>query len=448
MKREEFDRENGKTTISEPSWKKRAKKFFENSTFNGALYIFASKSWIKRIFWGSIVIIAIGGFSAVTISDIIQLAREPIGTSITLTRERELDFPAVTICSLSLLNVTTLESGGANVVNDLIDLLDTASTNPSQCGTIANRLATNTGEDVGWGELTNLAKNDLKELLQQCTYEGRPCGVNDFQPLSTVAGLCYTFNKSNFKAQGTGVRRGLRLQLSPQDQVFSLGRDQGFRVVVHNPDELPQPESEGIAVGLNSTVYIGMRQVTSVDNTKFSSGHECRADTSVNQDLIFPNYTTYSQPSCLQECTYKFIADACQCIERRFYTPLTSSRYNGLRGCTASDLCCEVKQFESVGETCDCPPRCTSIERRLTVSSSTNRDGFVGVNVFYESLILDTRETTDSYTAWGLISDIGGNTGLFLGFTLLSGVELLLLALGLCKDCCGRFCCTSKKRKP
>lgn len=60
----------------------------------------------------------------------------------------------------------------------------------------------------------------------------------------------------------------------------------------------------------------------------------------------------------------------------------------------------------------------------------------VGVNVFYESLILETRETEDSYTVWSLIPDIGGNTGLFLGFTLLSGVELLVLVVGLIKDCC------------
>ena len=48
-------------------------------------------------------------------------------------------------------------------------------------------------------------------------------------------------------------------------------------------------------MGLNSIVYIGMRQVDSMDNTKFSSEHDCRTDTIVNQDLIFPNYMTYTR---------------------------------------------------------------------------------------------------------------------------------------------------------
>ena len=450
-KTETFDYEKGEEAIK-PSWRRRAEKFFDESTFNGALYIFASKSWPKRIFWLLIIVIAIGGFWAVTVADIIRLVREPIATSITLTRENELAFPAVTICSLSLLNTTTLESGGATVVNDLIDLFDFAETDLPECRRIANQIASNTGRNIGWGELTNLANNDLRVLLKECTYEGRKCGIEDFQPISTVAGRCYTFNrptsnKPQRMVQGTGVRRGLRLQLSPEFQLFSLGNDHGFRIVVHNPDELPRPESEGIAVGLRSTVYIGMRQVDSVDKTKFSSGHQCRMDTTFNQELTFPDYTTYSQSSCLTECGYKFLADECGCIERRFYTPRDGSQYNQFRECTAPDLCCEVQNFESVGEVgeiCDCPPRCTTVERTLTISSSTNEDDLVGVNVFYESLILETRETTDSYTPWSLISDIGGNTGLFLGFTLLSGVELFLLVLGLAKDFC---CCSRKKQK-
>ena len=238
-------------------------------------------------------------------------------------------------------------------------------------------------------------------------------------------------------SRGTGVRQGLRLQLSPEDQFFSLGRDYGFRVVIHNPDELPQPQSECIVVGLNSTVYIGMRQIDSVDKTQFSSGHQCRDidDTSVNQDLTLPDYPTYSQSSCLNKYAFKFIADQCGCIEPRLYTPCSGSRYSQLRGCTVPDLCCEVQNFENVGEICDCPPRCTTVERSLTISSSTNALDLVGVNVFYESLILETR---DFYTPGSLISDIGGNTGLFLGFTLLSGAELLMLVLGIAKDCCCR----------
>lgn len=180
-------------------------------------------------------------------------------------------------------------------------------------------------------------------------------------------------------------------------------------------------------MGLDSTVYIGMRQIDLIDKT------QCRRE-NINQKLSFPNYTSYSPSLCESECLYTFVADQCKCAETMLYTPV-STRYDQ-RECKLPDICCEVEAFFSVNDHCDCSPKCKTISRALTISSSTNAKDLFGVNIFYDSLILETRETTDTYTPWSLISDIGGNTGLFLGFTLLSGVELLMLVVGLIKDCC------------
>ena len=426
--------------------KKRStfKKFFDDSSFNAALYVFASTSWTKRIFWVVVLLVATGAFSYVTVTHILRLAREPISTSITLTRESELQFPAVTICSLSLLNTTTIrDNSGQSAVDNLQSLFSEVQDNSNipGCMTIASNIVSDTGLNPNWGELTYLTRNDPTVLIRKCTFVGENC-INDFEPVSTVGGVCYTFNgpstQSTRAVQGTGIRHGLQVQLSPDDQVFSLFQDFGFRVIIHNRDEFPLGQ-EGIAVGLNSTAYIAMRQVVSVDKTRFSSGHQCRGENydNSNQDLSIPNYSSYSPSLCLNDCFYRSVADQCQCIEStRFYTPLSSSPYNQLRSCELQDLCCEVNAFDTVRERCDCPPKCETVENTVTVSSSTHQTGMVGVNVFYESLILETRETEDSYTVWSLISDTGGNTGLFLGFTLLSGVELLVLVVGLIKDCC------------
>ena len=381
-----------------------------------------------------------GGFGVVSVLNIQAVIRDPVRTSITLTRENELIFPAVTICSLSLLNTTILQSAGPDVIVGLFDDIRVRS-DIEQCNVRANQLVANTGANVSWGELINLTLNDLSVLLYRCTYSGEQCTMDDFEPISTVAGLCYTFNRPQASrpsrvARGTGVRQGLQLQLSQDHQLFSLNMDRGFRVVIHNPDELPRPESDGIAVGLDSAVYIGMRQVNSIDRTVFSSGLDCRANTSQGQDLSFPGYPAYSQSACQAECLYKHLITSCGCIEPNLFVPV-SDRYSGLRSCAGTDLCCSLRAFDEVEESCDCPPRCNTVGRTHIVSySSTLFVGFVSVSVFYESLILETRETTDSYTPWSLVSDIGGNTGLFLGFTLLSIVELLLLVIGLMKDCC------------
>ena len=452
---EPFDTEKGVDPPKPPlpGWKRRSNKFFEQSTFNGALYMFASTSWTKRILWMVVVLAAIGGFWYVTITHIIRLVREPISTSITLTRENKLPFPAVTVCSLSILNTTKLRSAGNNddngesVIDNLVDFFAEAEgNNIPGCQSIASNLVSDTGFDVNWGELTQLARNDRSALISSCTFAGEDC-TNDFTPVNTVAGVCYTFNGPSTQptrtVRGTGIRQGLTLNLSPGDQLFSQTDDHGFRIVIHNPDEPPIPEAEGIAVALSTTTYIGMRQVTSIDRTRFSSGFQCRGenDPNIAQNLSFPGYSSYSPSLCQSECFYRYVADTCGCIEDdRLYTTAVNSPYNRFRMCKLSDVCCEVQAFREVEDSCDCPPKCETVQRTTTISSSTSDDGFVHVNVYYETLILETRETSDSYTVWSLISDIGGNTGLFLGFTLLSGVELLVLVVGLIKDCCCGGC--------
>lgn len=429
---EAFDYEN------DTGRKRKVKKFLKNSSFNGALYIFASKSWTKRILWGIVLLLSIGGFLAITIYDIVRLVREPTSTSISLTRQDELKFPAVTICSLSLFNTATLRAQDTSNTcsNPNVDnLLSTVfSDTISKCEMAARSLAACTG-NYSWGELTEVARNELSSIITGCDYAGKQCDItNEFQPVNTIAGRCYTFNKAEpvRTAQGTGVRRGLQLTLSPAQQPFSIGGDQGFRIVIHNPDELPRPESEGIVVGVNSAIYIGMKQVNSVDKTIFTSGHNCRKKTNINEELSFPGYnTTYSPSTCQTECFLKYAARNCSCNEPKLYSPV-SSEFRNLNKCTLPDICCLIHAFEDVGDRCDCPPRCDSVDYTFSVSSSSipppsGGGTTVRVNIYYESLLLETRETMDAYTPWGLLTDIGGNTGLFLGFTLLSVVELLIL---------------------
>ena len=423
-----------------------SRKFLEDSTCHGALLVFGSKSWPKRIFWGVVLLVAIGAFVYVTITHITTLAGNPISTSITLTREHQLDFPSVTICSLSILNTTTLRSGGANVIYNLFNLFnEVQNKNPpniSGCMSFANALISDsTGLNLNWGDLTYTARNQPSVLITKCTFAGEDC-INDFEPVNTVGGVCYTFNgpssPSTRTVRGIGIRQGLQLQLSPDEQSFSLTKDYGFRVIIHKRDELPQ-EQEGIVVGLNSSAYIAMRQVVSIDKTIFSPGYQCRGTNydNSNQELSFPNYTSYSPSLCLTDCFLTSVANQCQCKEStRLYTPASSSPISQFRSCELQDLCCEVQAFDTVRERCDCPPKCTNVENTVTVSSATHQEGKVGVNIFYGSLVLETRVTKDSYTVWSLISDIGGNTGLFLGFTLLTGVEVLLFVVTLITNLC------------
>ena len=397
-------------------------------------------------------------FCVIAVNLIRMLVDEPIATSITVTRERALTFPTVTICSLSLLNATTVTQRGRDTIGDdfdatdkLAEVFDLAQVIPpdeQSCRDFTEQLASDVDFDGSWGELLEGTKYTAESLIEECEFAGAVCSHTDFQPVRTVGGVCYSFNlDGSHSVSGTGARQGLRLKLrEDSNQYFSLGQDFGYRVVIHNPDEFPLAESDGISVALDSTAYIAMREVVSIDNTQFASGHDCvENDGPYSGRLTFEGYTSYSPSLCLLECFLTAVADTCSCVESEIYTP-SQSPYDQMNTCRLADLCCEVREFSNFRAMCDCPPKCTTNGRTVTFSASTTDPGVhdVGVNVYYETFLVETRETTDSYTPYSLVADLAGIAGLFLGgFTLLTLAEIVMFVTGLCTD----GCCVGYKRR-
>ena len=64
-----------------------------------------------------------------------------------------------------------------------------------------------------------------------------------------------------------------------------------------------------------------------------------------------------------------------------------------------------------------------------TLDSSTVRESFVQVNVFYESLSYSLTTESAQWDANSLLGSIGGNLGLFLGMSVFSLSELVVLGI-------------------
>lgn len=308
------------------------------------------------------------------------------------------------------------------------------------CKDIAGQLLDDVGAEfnTSWSRLVKEIQNLDSSVIVGCTFAGEKCSSADFEPISTTVGVCYTFNAKPplRKVSGTGWRRGLQVAFDSQ------GNDMGYWVVIHNPNEPPLPFTRGVAVALNTTAVVSMRRVETVDETRYSST-SCRKG-GHSGNLTFPHAmaSLYSRHLCELNCVYSYTADQCGCVERSFYSTPESSRFGAARDCVLEDLCCEYEVFDTVSKQCNCPLECNSVDHSITASSSTNPDHTAAVNVYYESLIVETRTTEDSYTPFSLISDIGGNSGLFLGFTLLTVAEVVMWIAGEIRD---RFYCVRCK---
>ena len=132
------------------------------------------------------------------------------------------------------------------------------------------------------------------------------------------------------------------------------------------------------------------------------------------------------------DCQYTSIADNCACVgARSFYSPDTAD-YSQLPNCILKSMCCIDDELLSP-KTCTCPVTCFSVSYETSVSYSTHPAGYISdyidstdflrVSVYFETLNVETYTTYHAYSFIALLSDIGGQSGLFLGLSVISILE-------------------------
>ena len=449
---------------------RRFTKYIESNTTHGVLHIFVGKSLIRRLFW-AVVVIASAAVCLYNISDrIIYLASSPTSTTISTSRpENGISFPAVTVCNLNFGRRDKLQELSENITNFLdslstLDLTDRQDLN--SCEYISSNLLNSLEDVTSLEDLAYISRHLPQDFIQACTFMGLPCLDEYFTPTITRFGLCYTFNDGYFtngttlRTEGIGVRYGLTMLLNVQQDLYSIsdGTSAGVKIDIYDPDVPPEPFERGIAVPTGTNAFIGLRQRQITDS---SNSRKCTdPEETVNFNFLNGEFG-YSEPACRIDCYYTAIANNCSCVEAPESYPPDTARYEGLRSCTLADSCCAAEQTLAANA-CECATACNYTVYEKTISYSTfpanyalnethedyfSRDNSVAVNVYFETLNIQVETTSDAYGAVALLSDIGGQLGLFLGASVISVVEFLVWLFDEGKDRCCYCTCHRKSEK-
>ncbi|KAK7093043.1 hypothetical protein V1264_008699 [Littorina saxatilis] len=175
---------------------------------------------------------------------------------------------------------------------------------------------------------------------------GLQCAWGDFywencnvglQTRVTDMGVCFTIDtrklRKNSTAKGSKKRelnpvsnaiRGLSLIVttSTDDIPFRLYHSEGYKVVLHDHNEDPLPQSRGFVIGSNCTVEVEIDKHVRIGLEPpfqaFGSG------TCVNvekPDFVNPlkRYSYYTKEACETECFVNYVIKTCNC--RHFLHP-------------------------------------------------------------------------------------------------------------------------------
>ncbi|ESP00693.1 hypothetical protein LOTGIDRAFT_157983 [Lottia gigantea] len=317
----------------------------------------------------------------------------------------------------------------------------------------------------------------LKDFMINCKFAGYPCSPHNFTAFHNHKyGNCYTFNhpgKTNSaKTRFAGPLYGLTLELylEQSDYVPALSQEAGIRVVIHSRNATPFPEDEGVSVSPGYATSIGLQAVEMV---RLGPPHSDCANIGTTDDLYqLHSAYDYSKISCMKSCYQELIIDECGCESPVYYVVNKAGVCNMTN---EDDEWCvsnieSIRQSEYKGCNTKCPQPC--IERKYDKSISaaewpsnnykeqlTSRfqrsrsdfmdsfslggdqlKDFVKLRVYYQEMVYKSIEATKSYESMNLISDIGGQLGLWLGLSAITIGELcsfiLLLVRGLSSKLC------------
>lgn len=240
------------------------REWAEVTSFHGIPNIARSKFIVSKIIWLFVFAIALAFSIFSIITQFVDYYSRSVLTTIEMTEDSMITFPAVTLCNLNPFS--TFEA---------IEFVKKSPLNLSQAANLdgANYLDASVGlsyakraELQGSNVSESLRKSmglDLDSFMLLCIYNGRACNLSkDFEWIyNSEFGNCFTFGNANGNKQvfKEGKDNGLVVSMfvGVPNSLYSLALFSGASVFVHAPSSKPvRGKGIEIAPGIANYIHI------------------------------------------------------------------------------------------------------------------------------------------------------------------------------------------------
>ncbi|XP_030835718.1 uncharacterized protein LOC100891818 isoform X2 [Strongylocentrotus purpuratus] len=332
-------------------------------------------------------------------------------------------------------------------------------------------------------DVANPTRVELEELghqpedfILQCTFDKRNCNYTDFKMFQNkVYGNCFTFNhgrdnQSIIETSKSGSTYGLHLTLfiEQPEYVGIFSQESGVRVAIHDPNVIPLPEDDGITSPTGTATSIGIRQNLILrQGGKYGNCTEDGVETPYQ-----PVEFSYSTLGCKRQCLLDEMYDRCGCVDdiiedldlakcsyfnstqQRCRQLIQSLNDEGKLDCYCPNACTEMNYLTSTSTSLWPSERYeehlytriaakNDIAARILQSVEATRKNLARIRIYFEELNFQSVEEIPAYTFGSFLGGVGGLLGLYIGFSVVTISEIILLFLFLLKHTfCAAFCNT------
>ncbi|GFR10048.1 acid-sensing ion channel 1 [Trichonephila clavata] len=420
---------------------------FDEILKNSAIFIISkigrTQSKFRKLLWLLILVICLSG-CGFQINRFLHLYFQyPVLLNLEVERKMQLDFPAVTMCNVNeIKRQKEMQEFSKELTFSVIFDKNFTNMNNSSSG-----MTQESDNLLNYIDSGKDYQEEVKNFIMNCFFNGRSCFENSFYHTSSPSyGDCFTFNKVTsdeekpLSVSKSGLYSGLEILLDAENGNYSLSSGAiGFRIVIHDPSENPNPEERGFSISPGFETSVSMRQ-TLIRRLPPPYKDQC-AYYNVGERSNQTN-----QNDCQLLCFQKLTCEICGCRDSGFDTE------GNLMKCdkkNRSQLHCldDILEFIPIHTTlCDCPLPCISKSYNEVLSqavlsvnglqasefSSSSFQGkvefqkrYAKLKVFYSTLETTVFMQKPMFEDSEIFSHLGGELGLWLGLSMVALFELI-----------------------
>ncbi|XP_017120757.1 sodium channel protein Nach [Drosophila elegans] len=423
-------------------------EYLKNSTLHGARFIVdKDASWIERIFW--VICLVVSWYASWLLIKASLSAFENNAISFVVEssfRDWNTNFPAIIVCeskNMDRIQEVAEQLWGADHDFTLEEVLSEIAFFRGESYHTVHECS---GEEVtascfysNFSYYAELVRSSCVDSISKCEWNNKPFECcKYFHRMETELGICYAINsmqagkpkspKLNMFSNRISGPGTLKMELHTEATVFILGTEEVPTLVT--------PKTDFLVVGpyISFVRYISKRDIENDEEIRQTSVHQrnCRfAD-----ENILDVHKFYSYSACTVQCRKDRQMELCNCSSH------LSPNSPDWQLCNMDGLECLNRNYEDLsviiaqwskrrgrkGLVCDCLPSCTEVDITTVYDSKENLVGNQNpVSRIEVGLIELPTERYKRNLVRGkldLVVSIGGTTGLFVGASLLSFVEI------------------------